>query len=143
MAKHCSADQAGCVPADRDGMSRVTVNRTGFAFSQGLPDSTNDVVVSRDRSLAHIASITSAIDLPVSADLMSGYGLEPEDVAESIVQCVATGVAGLSIEDATGDPTSPLYEVPIAVERVRAARQAIEQSGEDVLLTARAECPFR
>ena len=77
-------------------------------------------------------------------------GLKPEDVAESVTRCVATGVAGLSIEDSTGDPTSPLYELPIAVERVRAARQAIDQSGEDVLLTARAECyhvghpdPFR
>ena len=77
-------------------------------------------------------------------------GLEPEDVAESVTRCVATGVAGLSIEDATGDSSSPLYDLPIAVERVRAARQAIDQSGEDVLLTARAECyhvghpdPFR
>ena len=81
---------------------------------------------------------------------MSGYGLEPEDVAESVTRCVATGVAGLSIEDATGDPSSPLYDLPIAVERVRAARQAIDRSGDDVLLTARAECyhvghpdPFR
>jgi 2-methylisocitrate lyase-like PEP mutase family enzyme len=110
----------------------------------------DDVMVSRDRSLAHIASITAAVDLPVSADFMSGYGLEPEDVAQSVAQCVATGVAGLSIEDATGDSSSPLYDLPIAVERVQAARQAIDQSGEDVLLTARAECyhvshpdPFR
>jgi 2-methylisocitrate lyase-like PEP mutase family enzyme len=71
---------------------------------------------------------------------MSGYGLEPEDVAESVARCVATGVAGLSIEDATGDPMSPLYDLPIAIERVRAAREAIDRSGDDVLLTARAEC---
>jgi 2-methylisocitrate lyase-like PEP mutase family enzyme len=71
---------------------------------------------------------------------MSGYGVTPEDVAESVTRCVATGVAGLSIEDATGDSSSPLYDLPIAVERVRAARQAIDHSGEDVLLTARAEC---
>jgi len=71
---------------------------------------------------------------------MSGYGLEPEDVAESVTRCVATGVAGLSIEDATGDPTAPLYDLSIAVERVRAARMAIDRSGADVLLTARAEC---
>jgi 2-methylisocitrate lyase-like PEP mutase family enzyme len=107
-------------------------------------------VISRNRTLAHIASITAAVDLPVTADFMSGYGLEPEDVAESVAQCVATGVAGLSIEDATDDPSSPLYELPMAVERVRAARQAIDRSGKDVLLTARAECyhighpePFR
>ena len=135
------------------GFPALATTSAGFAFSQGLPDSADDVVVSRDRSLAHIASITAAVDLPVTADFMSGYGLEPEDVAESVARCVATGVAGLSIEDATGDATSPLYELPIAVERVRAARQAIDESGplgKDVLLTARAECyhvghpdPFR
>ena len=101
-------------------------------------------------ALGYIASIAAAVDLPVSADFMSGYGREPEDVAESVTRCVATGVAGLSIEDATGDSSSPLYDLPIAVERVRAARQAIDRSGDDVLLTARAECylvghpdPFR
>ena len=135
------------------GFPALATTSAGFAFSQGLPDSGDDVVVSRDRNLAYIAAITAAVDLPVSADFMSGYGMKPEDVAESVTRCVATGVAGLSIEDATGDAASPLYELPIAVERVRAARQAIDQSGpsgKDVLLTARAECyhvghpdPFR
>jgi 2-methylisocitrate lyase-like PEP mutase family enzyme len=132
------------------GFPALATTSAGFAFSQGLPDSGDDAVVSRDRTLTHIASITAAVDLPVSADFMSGYGLEPEDVAESVARCVATGVAGLSIEDATGDPMSPLYDLPIAIERVRAARQVIDRSGEDVLLTARAECyhvghpdPFR
>jgi 2-methylisocitrate lyase-like PEP mutase family enzyme len=132
------------------GFPALATTSAGFAFSQGLPDADDDVVVSRDRSLAYIASIAAAVDLPVSADFMSGYGLEPEDVAESVAACVATGVAGLSIEDSTGNSSSPLYELPVAVERVRAARQAIDQSGEDVLLTARAECyhvghtdPFR
>jgi 2-methylisocitrate lyase-like PEP mutase family enzyme len=132
------------------GFPALATTSAGFAFSQGLPDSGDDDVVSRDRSLAYIAAITAAVDLPVSADFMSGYGRKPEDVAESVTRCVATGVAGLSIEDATGDASSPLYDLPIAVERVRAARQAIDQSGEDVLLTARAECyhvghpdPFR
>ena len=122
------------------GFSALATTSAGFAFSQGLPDSSDHVA--RDRTLAHIASITAAVDLPVSADFMSGYGLDPEDVAESVSRCVATGVAGLSIEDSTGDPASPLYELPLAVERVRAARQAIDRSGEDVLLTARAECYF-
>ena len=135
------------------GFPALATTSAGFAFSQGLPDSGDDVVVSRDRNLTYIANITAAVDLPVSADFMSGYGMKPEDVADSVSRCVATGVAGLSIEDATGDPTSPLYELPIAVERVRAARQAIDESGplgKDVLLTARAECyhvghpdPFR
>ena len=132
------------------GFPALATTSAGFAFSQGLPDSDDDDVSARDRNLAYIASIAAAVDLPVSADFMSGYGLTPEDVAESVTRCVATGVAGLSIEDSTGNPSSPLYELPLAVERVRAAREAIDRSGADVLLTARAECyhvghrdPFR
>jgi 2-methylisocitrate lyase-like PEP mutase family enzyme len=132
------------------GFPALATTSAGFAFSQGLPDSARETVVSRDRNLAYIADIAAAVDLPVSADFMSGYGMTPEDVADSVARCVATGVAGLSIEDSTGDPSSPLYDLPIAVERVRAARRAIDESGEDVLLTARAECyhvghpdPFR
>src|SRR5215813_8664355 len=89
------------------GFPALATTSAGFAFSQGLPDSADDVVVSRDQSLAYIASITAAVDLPVTADFMSGYGREPEDVAASVAQCVATGAAGLSIEDATGDPKPP------------------------------------
>src|SRR5215471_9252786 len=122
------------------GFPALATTSAGFAFSQGLPDSGDEAVITRDRSLAYIASITAAVDLPVSADFMSGYGLEPEDVAESVTRCVATGVSGLSIEDATGDASSPLFDLPLAVERVRAARRAIDRSGSDVLLTARAEC---
>jgi 2-methylisocitrate lyase-like PEP mutase family enzyme len=122
------------------GFPALATTSSGFAFSQGLPDSGDEAVIARDRSLAYIASITATVDLPVNADFMSGYGLEPEGVAESVSRCIATGVAGLSIEDATGDSSSPLYDLPIAVERIRAARRAIDQSGDDVLLTARAEC---
>jgi 2-methylisocitrate lyase-like PEP mutase family enzyme len=122
------------------GFPALATTSAGFAFSQGLPDSGEDAVMPRFRSLEYIASIAAAVDLPVSADFMSGYGVEPEDVAESVRRCIATGVAGLSIEDSTGDSSSPLYDLPVAVERIRAARQAIDQSGEDVLLTARAEC---
>jgi len=122
------------------GFPALATTSAGFAFSQGLPDSGDDAVVSRDRNLAYIADISAAVDLPVSADFMSGYGTNPEDVGESVARCVATGVAGLSIEDATGDASGPLYDLPIAVERLRAARQAIDRSGKDVLLTARAEC---
>ena len=132
------------------GFPALATTSAGFAFSQGRPDSDDDDASARDRNLAYIANIMAAVDLPVSADFMSGYGREPEDVAESVTRCLATGVAGLSIEDSTGDPASPLYELSIAAERVRAARRAIDQSGQDVLLTARAECyhvghpdPFR
>src|SRR5919112_1557168 len=120
------------------GFQALATTSAGFAFSRGLPDS--DSAVSRDQSLAHIAEIAAAVDLPVNADFASGYGIDPRGVEESVTRCVDTGVAGLSVEDATGDPSAPLYELPLAVERVRAARQAIDQSGGDVLLTARAEC---
>jgi 2-methylisocitrate lyase-like PEP mutase family enzyme len=120
------------------GFPALATTSAGFAFSQGLPDS--DFAVGRERSLSHIAEIAAAVDLPVNADFSSGYGIDPQEVADSVTRCVATGVAGLSIEDATGVPSAPLYELPLAVERVQAARQAIDGSGSDVLLTARAEC---
>jgi 2-methylisocitrate lyase-like PEP mutase family enzyme len=120
------------------GFPALATTSAGFAFSQGLPDS--DVAVGRERSLSHIAEIAAAVGLPVNADFASGYGTDLREVEESVTRCVATGVAGLSIEDATGDSSEPLYELPLAVERVRAARRAIDGSGRDVLLTARAEC---
>jgi 2-methylisocitrate lyase-like PEP mutase family enzyme len=120
------------------GFPALATTSAGFAFSQGLPDS--EVALSRDRNLMHIGEITAAVDVPVNADFASGYGTTPQGVADSVTRCIATGVAGLSIEDAMGDPSAPLYDLPLAVERVRAARRAIDESGTDVLLTARAEC---
>jgi 2-methylisocitrate lyase-like PEP mutase family enzyme len=89
--------------------------------------------------LAHIRDIVAATPLPVNADFQSGYAHKPEEVAANVALCVATGVAGLSIEDATGDGASPLYEDRLAVDRVRAARAAIDASGLPVVLTARCE----
>jgi len=120
------------------GFAALATTSAGFAFSQGLPDS--DVAVSRDRTLAHLAEIAAAVDLPVNADFSSGYGSTPLEVADSVTRCVATGVAGLSVEDSTGVPSEPLYELSLAVERVQAARSAIDRTGAEVLLTARAEC---
>lgn len=120
------------------GFPALATTSAGFSFSQGMPDS--EVTLTCERNLAHIADIAGAVDVPVNADFISGYGESPRDVAGSVTRCIATGVAGLSIEDATGDRSSPLYELPLAVERVRAAREAIDQSGTGVLLTARAEC---
>src|SRR4249919_3433196 len=77
------------------GFPALATTSAGFAFSQGLPDS--DVAVSRDRSLAHIAQITASVEVPVNADFQSGYGVEPQEVADSVTRCVATGVAGLSV----------------------------------------------
>src|SRR6516164_10700126 len=120
------------------GFPALATTSAGFAFSQGMPDS--EGALTCERNLAYIAEIAGGVDVPVNADFASGYGKSPRDVADNVTRCIATGVAGLSIEDTTGDPSSPLYELPLAVERVRAAREAIDQSRADVLLTARAEC---
>jgi 2-methylisocitrate lyase-like PEP mutase family enzyme len=120
------------------GFKALATTSSGFAFSRGLPDT--DWAVPRDMMLAHIAEIAAATDLPVNADFESGYAHEPEALAENVRLCVETGVAGLSIEDATGDNANPLYELPLAVERIRAARAAIDATGTGVLLTGRAEC---
>lgn len=121
------------------GFKALATTSSGFAFTQGLPDA--DWAVPRDAVLQHIASIVAAVpDIPVNADFESGYAHQPEGVAENVRLCVATGVAGLSIEDATGNSKQPLYDFPLAVERIKAARAAIDASGADVLLIARAEC---
>jgi 2-methylisocitrate lyase-like PEP mutase family enzyme len=120
------------------GFPAVATTSAGFAFSRALPDAA--WAVSRAEMLAHIAEIVSSVDLPVNADFESGYAHLPEGVAESVRLCLETGVAGLSIEDATGDPANPLYELPLAADRIRAAHAAIGESRADVLLTARAEC---
>jgi len=120
------------------GFSALATSSGGFAFSRGLPDA--EQAVSRDAMLAHIAEIVAAVDLPVNADFQAGYAHDPDGVAKNVRLCVETGVAGLSIEDATGDPGKPLYDLPLAVDRIRAARAAIDASGAEVLLTARAEC---
>ncbi len=116
------------------GFQALATTSAGYAFSRGLPDTR----VSRDTVLAHIAEMVASVDLPVNADFESGYARDPEGVAASVRLCVETGVAGLSIEDATGDRAKPLYDLPMAVERMKAARAAIGTSG--VLLIGRAEC---
>src|SRR5262249_844628 len=99
-----------------------------------------DWALTRDPMLAHIRAIVEATELPVNADFESGYADDPQGVAENVTLCVATGVAGLSIEDSTSDPSHPLYDLDLAVERIRASRRAIDRSDPDVMLTGRAEC---
>ncbi len=120
------------------GFQALATTSSGFSFSKGLPDT--DWAVPRDAALAHIAEIAAATDLPVNADYESGYAHDPEEVGHNVRLCVETGVAGLSIEDATGTPEKPLYDLDHAAERIKAARMAIDATGADVLLTARAEC---
>jgi 2-methylisocitrate lyase-like PEP mutase family enzyme len=118
------------------GFAALATTSAGFAFSRGMADGT----VSRDQMLAHIREIVAASDLPVNADFESGYARTPEGVAESVRLCAETGVAGLSIEDSVRDGGRGLYELPEAIERVRAARAALDAEGSGVLLVARAEC---
>lgn len=120
------------------GFKALATTSSGFSFSQALPDT--DWAVPRDLALSHIAEIVRATELPVNADFESGYAHDPAGVAESVRLCCETGVAGLSIEDSTGDRNRPLYDLPLAIERIRAARRALDESGPDVLLTGRAEC---
>jgi 2-methylisocitrate lyase-like PEP mutase family enzyme len=119
------------------GFDALATTSAGFAFSRGLPDSV--LAISRDAMLAHISEVVAATNLPVNADFQTGYADEPQGVATSVALCIATGVAGLSIEDASGETAAPLYEFDLAVERIRAARAAIDASGVPVVLTGRCE----
>jgi len=120
------------------GFPALATTSSGFAFSRGLPDDAN--TVGRDAVVAHVAEIAGATELPVNADFQDGYGATPEEVAESVRRCVAAGASGLSIEDSDG---VGLYDLPVALERLRAARAAIDATRSGVLLTARAECFLR
>jgi 2-methylisocitrate lyase-like PEP mutase family enzyme len=119
------------------GFEAVATTSAGFAFSRGLPDSVSAVPV--NLVLAHVREIVEATTLPVNADFQNGYADDPEGVATNLALCIATGVAGLSIEDATGDDSAPLYDSALAIDRVQAARAAIDASGIPVVLTARCE----
>jgi len=118
------------------GFRALATTSAGFQFTRGKADTVWGST--RDEVLAHIAEIVAATDLPVNADFQSGYAHDPEGVEANVARCVDTGVAGLSIEDATGEP-GQLYELPIAVRRIRAARAAIDAKGVRVMLVARAE----
>jgi 2-methylisocitrate lyase-like PEP mutase family enzyme len=117
------------------GFQAIATTSSGAAFSMGLPDG----AVPRDVMLAHIRSIVEASDLPVNADFQSGYAHEPEQVAANVRRCIETGVAGLSIEDLTGDPARPFYPLELATRRIAAARAAIDAAGGEVILTGRTE----
>jgi 2-methylisocitrate lyase-like PEP mutase family enzyme len=117
------------------GFEALATTSAGFAFSRGKRDGG----VPRDEMLAHIREIVEATSLPVNADFLAGYADEPEGVATNVRLCVDTGVAGLSIEDNTGRAEAPLYEKKLAIDRIRAARSAIDSSGSGVALTGRCE----
>ena len=117
------------------GFKALASTSSGFAWSQGLADNG----VARAAVLEHLRAMAAATDLPLNADFEGGFADDPAGVAESVRMAVATGVAGLSIEDSTGDRERPLRDVDDAVGRIRAARVAIDETGGDTLLVGRAE----
>jgi 2-methylisocitrate lyase-like PEP mutase family enzyme len=117
------------------GFKALATTSAGFAFSKGFPDGQ----FSRDLALAHCRELAEATDVPLNVDYEGGYADDPDGVAESVRLCVETGIAGLSIEDSTGDPNKPLYDFDLARARVKAARGAIDKAGGDVVFTARTE----
>src|SRR5438876_421006 len=120
---------------ERIGFKAIATTSAGFAFSRGKYDGG----IPRDQMLAHIREIVEATALPVNADFLNGFADKPEEVAANVKLCVDMGVAGLSIEDNSQDPAAPLYEKKLAVERIRAARAAIDASETGVVLTGRCE----
>jgi 2-methylisocitrate lyase-like PEP mutase family enzyme len=117
------------------GFKALATTSSGYAHAQGCSDGD----VTRDMVLTHCREIASVVDVPVNADFEGGYAYEPAEVADNVRLCVETGVAGLSIEDFTGNDAEPLFDFELAVARVRAARAAIDQTGSDVVFTARTE----
>ncbi|QOF78744.1 isocitrate lyase/PEP mutase family protein [Variovorax sp. 38R] len=117
------------------GYQALATTSSGFAWSRGHADG----ALSRDQILAHLRELVAATDLPVNADFENGFAADAQGVAESVRLAVETGVAGLSIEDSTGNPDDPLFPIDVAVERLRAARRAIDEAGGDTLLVGRAE----
>lgn len=117
------------------GFQALATTSSGFAWSVAHADNS----LPRDAILAHLRDIVEATDLPVNADFENGFAEDPAGVAESVRLAVATGVAGLSIEDSTGDARASLFPIEVAVERLSAARRAIDENGGDTLLIGRAE----
>ncbi|HEY7681230.1 MAG TPA: isocitrate lyase/phosphoenolpyruvate mutase family protein [Gemmatimonadales bacterium] len=117
------------------GFPALATTSSGFAWSLGRSDNR----VSLEEALAHLRLIAGGVSVPVSADFEGGFAAAPAGVEANVTAAAGTGIAGLSIEDSTGDPSQPLFDFPLAVDRVRAARRAIDHSGTEVFLTARSE----
>ncbi|MEO7456465.1 MAG: isocitrate lyase/phosphoenolpyruvate mutase family protein [Gemmatimonadaceae bacterium] len=119
----------------RAGFPALATTSAGLAWSLGKADGR----ITLEQCLASLEAISASVDVPVNADFEGGFAVEPDAVAANVTRAVATGIAGLSIEDSTGDADQPLFERALAVERIRSARRAIDTSGSGVVLTARSE----
>ena len=117
------------------GFKALATTSSGFAWSQGKSDNH----VSLDDAIEHFRTIAASVDIPVNGDFEGGFAIEPAGVAANVARAITTGIAGISIEDSTGDASEPLFNFNLAVERVRAARKAIDLSGLHTVLTARSE----
>ncbi|HSN42528.1 MAG TPA: isocitrate lyase/phosphoenolpyruvate mutase family protein, partial [Propionibacteriaceae bacterium] len=117
------------------GFRALATTSAGFAWTVGQPDNS----VHLDQTLTHLRLIADSVNLPVNADFQDGFAANPDGLAVNVGLAAQTGVAGLSVEDFSGDPSAPLFEFRLAVERIRAARSAIDDSGTGIVLTARSE----
>jgi 2-methylisocitrate lyase-like PEP mutase family enzyme len=128
-------DVGSAIMLQQLGFKALASTSAGMAWAMGRPDNG----VTRDDVLAHLRALVDATDLPVNADYENAFADDPEGVAANIAAAADTGIAGVSVEDSTGNPDAPLYDFDLAVARVAAARAAIDRTGSGVLLTARSE----
>jgi 2-methylisocitrate lyase-like PEP mutase family enzyme len=119
----------------RLGFKALATTSSGFAWSLGRSDNR----VSLEEALAHLRAVAGAVEVPVNADFEGGFAVDPEHVSRNVAAAATTGIAGLSIEDSTGEPSNPLFDFALSVERIRAARAALDDSGVDIVLTGRSE----
>jgi 2-methylisocitrate lyase-like PEP mutase family enzyme len=132
-------DVGSAVALQHLGFKALASTSAGFAWTIGKAD--NRVTV--DDVCDHLAAVCAAVDIPVNADFEDGFAHEPDKVGVNVARAVKTGVAGLSIEDFTGDNAKPLFDRELAIDRIRAARQAIDADNSGVLLTGRCEAFLR
>lgn len=117
------------------GFPALATTSSGFAWTVGRAD--NQITL--DQALEHLRVVADAVDVPVNADFEGGFAVDPDGVGDNVRLAAATGIAGISIEDSSGDDSDPLFDFELSVERVRAARQAVDESGTSIVLTARSE----
>ena len=128
-------DAGSALALEQLGFEALATTSAGFAWTLGRAD--NQLLL--DQTLEHLRTVAGVVNLPVNADFEGGFADDPEQVGTNVKLAAATGIAGLSIEDSSGDVAKPLYEFDLAVDRIRAARRAIDESGTGIVLTGRSE----